>query len=275
MFSHRVFSHLITTLCIVLLTISPVFADSINTINFYNPETNISSFTSLKRSYDNYLSKLSPYRLQPFKNPKTFISINTDNKRPILLTSSWFFQQLNGHFKKRLKISLVATKNGKSTARKVLVTKKSLISPADLKQGVIASSANISYAKEVLTKLLVKQPDDLIKSIQFLNVPKDIDALMSVAFGVADAAITLESTMEKLAQFNPGQYKTLSILLRTDEILLPVLSFPQKTSAEEQSLIRIFQEMKTSRSGRRQLKMIGIDGWKTIDSVELRKAGIN
>lgn len=184
---------------LIVSLFSYALAEVRNIISFYNPETDISSFTSLKVSYDNYLSKRTVYRLQPFKDRATFENINEGKLSPVMLISSWHYHLLDAKLKQRIRPALIATQNGISTARKILTTKKSISSLDDLRGAVIASAADSEYTRELMFDLFHDFPDDLVQSIEVLSVPKEIDALMAVAYGVADGAITFERTLEAWA----------------------------------------------------------------------------
>jgi hypothetical protein len=253
------------------LSLDNALGDTRKIISFYNPEANNSSFTSLKISYDTYLSKYTDFRLQPFKDRNTFEYFNSEKLNPVLLISSWHYQHLATELKSRIRPALIATYKGEITSQKILATKKSLHSLAELQGAVIASSADSTHTREMLDKLLGKHPPELLASIKILTVPKEIDALMSVAYGVVDAAITYESTLQKLSTFNPNQSAILHVLVRSDEILLPILFIPKTDSFVESGLVRIFEDMPKTQEGRQRLRMIGFDGWKNVDADILQK----
>ncbi|MGV6827148.1 MAG: PhnD/SsuA/transferrin family substrate-binding protein [bacterium] len=249
----------------MLTLLSFAVADVRNIISFYNPETNISSFTSLKISYDEYLAKHTDYRLQPFKDRNTFESLNASKNNPVMLISSWHYRNLDASLKQKIKPALVATQKGAITTQKVLATKKSIESLKDLEGKVIASSADAEYTRELMFDLFRHQPRELVESIKVLTVPKEIDALMSVAYGVADAAITYESTLQKLEKINPNQSALLHSLVKSEQIMLPLLFVPHDQQSGEQKLVKVLEDMPNSQEGRQQLRMIGIDGWKPVD----------
>lgn len=254
-----------------LLALDRASRDTRNIISFYNPEANNSSFTSLKISYDTYLSKFTDYRLQPFKDRNAFEYFNSEKSDPVLLISSWHYQHLATELKNRIQPALIATYKGEITSQKILATKKSLHSLTELEGAIIASSADNAYTREVLGRLLENHSPDLLASIKILTVPKEIDALMSVAYGVVDAAITFESTLQKLSTFNPNQSSTLHVLAHSDEILLPILFIPKTDNFVESGLVSVFEDMPNTQEGRQRLRMIGFDGWKNVDADILQK----
>ncbi len=249
----------------LILVLSWAIAGVSTIISFYDPETNISSFTSLKVSFDNYLSKHTNYRLQPFKDRAVFQALNADKTDPVMLISSWQYGRLSAALRKRIEPALIAVKNGEIRARKILAAKRSYTSLANLHGAVIASAADAEYTHELLKYLFRNQPDSLLNSITVLSVPKEIDALMAVAYGVADGAIVYEDTQQKLAQISPNQSALLHVLARTRRILLPLLFLPKKMNQEEAQLIDVFLHMPNTEEGRQKLKLIGFDGWRVVD----------
>lgn len=251
---------------LVVSLFSYALAEVNNIISFYNPETDISSFTSLKVSYDTYLSKRTVYRLQPFKDRTTFENLNENKQAPVMLISSWHYHLLDEKLKERIRPALIATQDGATTARKILTTKKTIKSLEDLRGAVIASAADREYTRELMFDLFHDFPPDLVDSIEVLSVPKEIDALMAVAYGVADGAITFERTLQKLGRINANQQSLLQVQAHSKEIMLPLLFVPVTQTAAESKLVQVLKDMPSSQEGRQQLRMIGFDGWKAVDN---------
>ena len=102
-------------------------------IYFYNPETNINNFATLKTAFDIYLVNHGGYYFQPFDNKEKFEAVIHEKKGDIYLLSSWHLKALQQK-NVPLKIALVGTSKGNTMQRKVLSTKKDI--------------ANVSYAQE-------------------------------------------------------------------------------------------------------------------------------
>ena len=58
--------------CLLFLIFCTAYADTKYTIYFYNPETNINNFASLKIEFDRYLSDYGLFKFQPFSDRKIF-----------------------------------------------------------------------------------------------------------------------------------------------------------------------------------------------------------
>ncbi len=254
--------------CVLLLIPTRTFADNTYTIYFYNPETNINNFASLKTEFDQYLSSYGPFQFQPFSDRKSFEKFIVGRSDGIFLLSSWHFNQLKKTFPIDMQARLVGISNGKATYEKILTAKNNIISIDLLKGKIVASSGNEDYTKNILMQMHGEGKRDIVDSMKILTVPKDIDALMAVGYGMADSALTTESSLTKLAAINPKQYGFLRSLSKSEEILLPIIATPRQSDEKMRLLITIVEEMGTVLDGKRKLKMLGVDGWKKVEELE-------
>ena len=79
---------LLTGFLLFLKPVNPA-ATTQYTIYFYNPETNINNFASLKIEFDTYLASLGPYQFQPFSDKDTFEKYIAKKRDCIFLISTW------------------------------------------------------------------------------------------------------------------------------------------------------------------------------------------
>jgi hypothetical protein len=249
------------------LVFCTAYADTKYTIYFYNPETNINNFASLKIEFDHYLSDYGLFKFQPFSNRETFEKVIAGKNDGVFLLSSWHYQYLA----KKLPIEsvLVGVSKGKSMHRKILSTKEQYIINIDSLEGkVVASSGSEDYTKNILVQMLGEGKKDIADSLKILTVPKDIDALMAVVFGMANLALTTEQGLTKLMAINLKQYRKLKHLVASKEVLLPIIARPKQPDERVNLLLTVIEEMGTSLEGRKKLKMLGIDGWKRLSKAE-------
>jgi ABC-type amino acid transport substrate-binding protein len=163
---------------------------------------------------------------------------------------------------------LVGVLKGKATYKKILTAKNNIINIDSLKGKVVASSGSEDYTKKILMQMHGEENKDIVGSMKILTVPKDIDALMAVGYGMADSALTTERSLTKLAAINPKQYGFLMSLSKSEEILLPIIAAPAQSDEKIRLLIAIIEEMGTALDGKRKLKMLGVDGWKKVEELE-------
>ncbi len=235
-----------------------------SSLYFYNPESNLNDFRSLKTGFDNYLS-FGTYKFQPFDNQETFEQFLKTRKNGVFFMSSWHYQNLLKQGYVNLQPILVGTLNGEFTYTKVLSTKKNIKNIGKLQGKRIASAANQDYTQKILKSMAAQQNLKLNKAFKVLTVPKDIDALMSVLFGMAQGALTARTSLTTLAILNPRKYRLLHQQAESQAIILPlIIVYKPITQSTTQQLLNMIENMPNSPIGKEILAMLGLDGWKKI-----------
>jgi len=245
-------------------------AGTTNTVFFYNPESSIDNFAALKTEFDSYLSGQGEYSFQPFSERSTFESMLSDKAQGVYLLSSWHYAQLNA--KTPLAAVLVGVVKGELQQRKILIS-KDLADVSALSGATIAGSGSEDYLRSQLQQMLGGKYAGLASKIKLLTVPKDIDALMAVGFGVATAAISSESSFNKLAMINPKQHAQLKTLASGEKsfLLIAAVAKPGQSGgsqSDETGLLKVIEGMGQQPNGEKKLKMLGLDGWKRIDTLD-------
>lgn len=169
-----------------------------------------------------------------------------------------------------MEAKLVGVSKGRPTHIKILTVRKSITNVNLLKGKIIAAAGSKEYTKGVLLEMLGEDQKSIVDSLRILIVPKDIDALMAVGFGMADSALTTESSLTKLAEINLKQYRILRQLAASKETLLPIIAAPKKLDENISSLLRVFENMGKTPVGQNKLRMLGMDGWKKLGNAERR-----
>ncbi|MCK4841134.1 MAG: hypothetical protein KAT04_04540 [Methylococcales bacterium] len=235
---------------------------------FYNPESNINNFVSLKISYDSYLSKFGDYRFQPFNKKELFEKAVLDNKDGVYLLSSWHFYFLRDMID--LQPILVGVLKGRSTQKKILTVKNNITDIAQLKGKTIACSGSAQYTRNILKEVLGGNNVSLLKTFKLILVPKDIDALMAVSFGMASAALTTERSLDNLAKINYKQYQSLKPLMASRQHYLALAALSPTTNKTTGEIIDILEKMGIHPEGETRLSMLGLDGWRRLSRQEQR-----
>ncbi len=230
---------------------------------FYNPETNINNFATLKTEFEKYLATQGAYQFQPFNEKNTFEQVISHEKGNVYLLSNWHLKELQ---KKniKLKIALVGSSKGNITQSKILSAKIETTDISMLQHSTIASSGTENYTRSLLKQMLGANQQNLIDNINILTVPKDIDALMAVGFGMANAAISAESSLDKLAKINPNQFQQLHTLGKSKASYLLVAATLEAPNQAEQQLLEILKKMSKDESGEKNLRLLGLDEWKSL-----------
>ena len=260
--THRYISAIFFFLVIFTLTFAAFAEVDKTTIYFYSSETSINNFKSLKMEFDRYLSKLGPYEFQPFSERETFEQYVKDKKKCILLLSSWHYSKINKEY--ALTATLAGTRDGQKYQKRVLLAKDESI-----KTGRVASASSIEHTRSYLRAML--KGEAIIDEIQVLTVPKDIDALMSVGFGMSKLALTSGKALDELKKVNPTLHQKMKILAEGEESLSLIVAVPEGFRKDAAKIVAIFQNMAADPDGREKLMMLGLDGWQPLDPSEKLK----
>ena len=230
---------------VAALVCGAIFVDSApldrHTIYVFSSETNINNYSSLKAEFDNYLSALGSYRMQPFSERETFESAIAEATSGVFLLSSWHYRSLRNQVS--MEAVLVGVADGKSTQSRVLTSKNAESGDDSLHGLTVAAASSDDFARSVLQEMLGATQSQVVESLQILTVPKDIDALLAVGFDMADLALTTERSLVKLAKINPNQHDRLKRVASSAEILLPVTAVSSAVGEHAQPVINVMIEM--------------------------------
>lgn len=231
-------------------------------IYFYNPESNVHSFAAMKTMMDRYLGKISSYSFQPFSDPDTFENMLGHQNHCIVILSSWHFQKLVS--KLALKPELVGVVEGKTIQERILVSKIDG-DVTSLERFSVASAYSQAYSESLLARLLPPRQETGEVQFQILFVPKEIDALMAVGFGLAQAALTSRTSLEMLGTINPRMNASLSVAAVSYKSLLPLVAVLSHDGTFSKDAVALFEQMTDSREGRQCIDIMGVDRWKKLD----------
>jgi hypothetical protein len=235
------------------------------TVLFYNPETSIDNFATLKTEFDTYLAEHGGYSFQPFSDRANFEQALRSQPNSVYLLSSWHYSQLNSQFP--LEPVLVGTAKGEYLQRKVL-SARDAADPAGLQGTTVAGAGTEEYLRNLLKQMFGPDKESLVAGLKVLTVPKDIDALMAVGFGMAKAALASEGSLQKLALINAKQREQLKPLASSDKSFLLIAAVPKSSKAEGETLVKVMEDMGQQPAGARNLRLLGLDGWKRLDSLD-------
>jgi len=235
-------------------------------IYFYSSEANINNFKSLKMEFDRYLSKFGPYEFQPFSARDVFEKQIKGKDNCLVLLSSWHYRHI--HKELGLLPALTGMRAGKKYQRKVLVTDQESPDIVAGKPGLVASASSLEYTLSVLSSMF-KQPAE--HPFNVLTVPKDIDALMSVGFGMAKMAFASGNAFEELKGVNPKLGSRMKVVAEGDEDLLLIVASPQGFAGDRTKLIDMIRNMPTDSDGLKKIRMLGLDGWQELDASDRSK----
>ena len=232
------------------------------TIHFYSPETNINNFGTLKGEFDAFFASAGGHKFQPYGDRAAFEKAMAGNPGGLFLMSSWHYPQLAA--KAAWQPMLIGQLKDKFTQRHVLCAKQNVANIAALKDAKITSAGSKAFTLNLLADLLGPDHRGLVPEQNVLAVPKDMDALMAIGFGAAQAAVATESGLEKLAKTNPNQRAALKELARGPERMLPIVVAPAQPDAASQALLKVLEGMGSDAEGQQRLRLLGLDALAPI-----------
>lgn len=244
---------------VILFLTNLLLSDTVK-VYLYSPEINVNNFKSLKIGFDTYLSGFGGYEFQPFNDKKTFEKYLGKEKGVIIL-SSWHYGQIAKKY--NLEAKLVAKKKGSVTDKKILVGQNN--SPLS---GIVTTAYDKEYSNEMLKTLTNGNQT----KFSILKVPKEIDALMSVGFGMSKFALVSQESFKMLQTINPSLSKDLKIYYASDPEYRMILATNDK-EAENLKLVALFKEMGSSPQGKTLLNTIGIDKMVVFNTTHLEPSG--
>ena len=278
----------ILLLCVLSMTpVSLLKAQTSLTIYFHKPEINTARNSVLKNTFDLYLSENGAYQFQPVDNRKIFETLFESEDEAVFMMSSRHYQQLllrqksNQNYEKLpygqqsqvlTKVGLLGMKSGSGTYRKILVGKAKHINFSTM---TLATSATRDYSISLLENEFSGLSLKASSALNVLVVPKDIDALMAVGFGLADMALTTKSSLEKLSSLYSHQNQPLHILGESNPLQRLAVVFRQRSVESYIKTLTIIKQMSKSEQGRRGLNMLGLDDWRLIDESIGQEGGMS
>ena len=138
----------------------------------------------------------------------------------------------------------------------------------EAKPGLVASASSLRYTNSALKKMFKKFAEH---TFQVLTVPKDIDALMSVGFGMAKLAFASENAFDELKGVNPRLCSKMKVMAEGEETLRLILALPQGFKANRKKMVDMIKNMSMDSDGRKRIRMLGLDGWQELDASDRSK----
>ena len=232
------------------------------TIYFYSPEINVTRNAVLKNTLDLYLKTQGAYQFQPVDNKETFETLIENENNAIFMMPNWHYLQLKKTSLQTSTLVLRGIRNGKDTYHKILVGKQSKL---NLRTTSLATSGNEEYSRSVLSDIYSRKSVDQPSSLNILVVPKDIDALMAVGFGLAETALTTKSSLDKFSTLYHQQNQSLHILGESQALKRLAVVFKQVPQTEHKKIQSVLQQMSKHKKGKRGLSILGLDDWRLMN----------
>lgn len=260
-------------LCALVLVSPELAANELRTLYFYNPEVSATRNIVLKGNFDKYLLSREGAQLQPVEEKGLFDQLFfSENDNAFLMSSQHFDQLVAEHprINDRYQAVLQGKKDGSDSYTKLLVSN---LSAPDFKTSILASSRGREFSLALLAEMRPSIPAESIDQLSLLQVPKDIDALMSVGFSLADLALATDDSFATLSALYNDQYPKLHVIGRSRPLKRMILVLPHNRLAGFSSIEETLQQMPETPLGKRVMKLIGLDSWQVISNKKEHHGG--
>lgn len=232
-------------------------------IYFFNPEINASRNLVLKNTWDSFLGKHGNFSFQPVDGLEDFKGLLEQEQGAAFIMSEWLFNNLKLKSREVFKVVMQGLKGGQDTYRRILVGNSGEL---DLEKARIASSGDKARNLKILADMFPELSAQQIGQLKLLEVPKDIDALLALGYGLADLALTSEISLANMAMLNENRFRELDVIKQSKPLGQSILVFKTLDESKRQAVARSLINMPDTSHGRRAINMIGLDDWKILDT---------
>jgi hypothetical protein len=252
-----------------LFTAAPAARSQTNeqTVFFFCPEVSVNNHAALKDEFDAYFFTHGGFKFQPLSHLGQCETAVTGRTDSLLLVSSAQYLELPN--RERLRAALVGVQDGNTHQRQALYVQSELTDVYALEGATIATAGSSDHTVKWLINILGSQHADLIKSFNLLKVPKHVDALLAVSFGMAQAAVAADGVAQHLAEVSPKQMSLVRPLAFGEPSLLPLVVVPTEARGDFRMFVQLLEDMSSDKQGRRCLKMLGLDDLQPLDAAGL------
>ncbi len=237
------------------------------TILFFDPDANHEAIIPISGWFNQFLQEAGlPLRFQPVQGFQVFTAMLKEEATQYVIVSSQFL----GHPEASgLQPLLVPSSGGDVYYRKVLLD-RGAEGPADLKSKTIAMTTGSGQFKEQSERLVqnLRPKGREVDRPRFLQVSKDVDALLALAFSRVDAAIVTPTSVDVLKRINPKTVESFRVVTETERVLRAPLCRLKTTPtnpALEQRLLALFKKMADSDPGKKAMRSLTFDSWVDFD----------
>lgn len=232
-----------------------LFAES-HKVYYYTTEKNIDNFKTLKVNFDRYLAGYGKYEFQAFSDKEMFETFLKDRDTIVMLSSLHYRQIAKRH---DLNAVFVAQNKKSITDTNVIIGKEN--TPLN---GTVTTAFSEKYTNKLLRKTFG------FHHLRLLKVPKEIDALMSVGYGMSQFASVSKGSFKLLQKTNRSLTKNMRIYSESDPNYRMLVAV-NKDNVKDKDFIRIFTNMNKNKNGKNILKLLGIDNIVKLNRDHLRE----
>jgi len=229
---------------------------------FFSPDFSPGNLSVLTQAVDAYLREAgTETRFQAFVRFEDFRREVAAQRPDFIVVPDWAATPACLGFE--LTPLAKPVRGGESVGRKALIARSSVGSLADLRNASIAATVppGGSPNGSGLDRIRREQP-----GVRIIQVPKEIDALLAVAFGQVDAAYVSTRQFDMFAGVNPKLGTELKEIGYAEAMPFPLIYATANADSTEIAQIRkAVAGVSTSGTGKRLVGLLGYDGWVVVE----------
>jgi ABC-type amino acid transport substrate-binding protein len=248
---------------VFLFLAAPVRAQPGASLFFYSPDFSPGNLSVLKQAAEAYLAESGmPVRFQAFVRFEDFRRELATQQPEFVVVPHWAGgAECIGPGTRAI---AAPVRSGETFGRKALVTSRTVKRVSELASGSIATTVppgGVAVGSE-LDRLRREHP-----TLHVIAVPKDIDALLAVAFGQVSAAYVSIRQLGIFAAANPKLGGELKEIGYAESMPFPMVYATASAKAEQIEKLRsAAMNVAASGTGKRLVGLLGYDGWVAVDS---------
>jgi ABC-type amino acid transport substrate-binding protein len=247
------------------LSAGPVRAADRPTVFFFSPDYSSGNLSLLTQAAENYLRESGfDARFQPFVRFDDLRREYRAQRPEFIIVPAWV--PASGCLDPKLLPIVKPVRGGEYSGQKALIVPPSVQRSADLSGATVAATVPPGGSSEGsgLDRLRREHP-----GVRVVAVPKDIDAILAVAFGQANAAYVSTRQFGLFAVANPKLGGALREFGYTESMPFPMIyATAYATDDRIAQLKNVALSAAELGSGKRLVDLLGYDGWVAVERDE-------
>jgi len=232
---------------------------------YFSPDFSPGNLSVLTQAAESYFRESNAdTRFQAFVRYEDFARELAAQKPEFVVVPDW--ANAVGCLRTDLRALAKPVRGGQSYGRKALVARAPIRKFADMAKGSIAATVppGGSAPGSGVDRIRREHP-----GVKIIPVPKEIDALLAVAFGQVDAAFVSTGQFGLLAGVSPKLGTDLKEIGYAESTPFPMIyATAYATDAEIDSVRSAVATVGNTGTGKRLIDLLGYDGWVSVDKAE-------
>ena len=232
---------------------------------YFSPDFSPGNLSVLTQAAESYFRESkADTRFQAFVRYEDFAREVAAQKPEFVVVPDW--ANATGCLDTELRALAKPMRGGESHGRKALVARRSIRSFADIRDGSIAATVppGGSPSDPGLARIRREHP-----RVRIIPVPKEIDALLAVAFGQVDAAFVSTGQFGLLAGVSPKLGTDLKEIGYAESTPFPMIyATAYASDAQIENVRSAISTVASTGTGKRLIGLLGYDGWAPVEKTE-------